>query len=309
MKRPWFYGMLPLVALILLPAAAQSAPSAHAQVTKQNGIAYTAWSSGSYSHPDSDFSISNLAATGANWTSIIALGYQESIISTVVNYQFTPGPTDSDIIHVIKEAHRLGLKVMLKPHILIEGGTVWPGLIGQGFTEADWKAWFESYQDFINHYAKLAQLSGVEQFSVGAELTASENRAEDWLALIAEVRDRFHGTITYAANWGTETGIRWWDAVDYIGVDPYYPLANHNHPTLDELKSAWQLYSAEYAELASQWNKPILFTELGYRSIDGGTKDPSNWQVEGSPDIQEQADAYQAVFETVYDQPWFAGVF
>jgi hypothetical protein len=123
------------------------------------------------------------------------------------------------------------------------------------------------------------------------------------------VRSRYHGPLTYAANWGSETSINWWDAVDYIGVDAYYPLTSKNDPTVAELKAAWQPYSATLASLAVAWNKTILFTEIGYRSQDGSNQHPSEWQSGGTVDLQEQADAYQAAFETIYNQPWFAGMY
>jgi len=124
------------------------------------------------------------------------------------------------------------------------------------------------------------------------------------------VRARYSGLITYAANHGgEETSITWWDAVDYIGVDAYYSLTDENDPTLAELRAAWEPHVATLANLASTWEKPILFTEIGYRSQDGTNRHPWAWETEGAIDLQEQADAYQAAFESVYDQPWFAGMF
>ena len=85
-------------------------------VEKQNGIAYAGWWSGDYSQPASDLSLARLAATGANWISLLATGYQDNISSTTI-YTNTATPTDADLIHTITEAHRLGLRVMLKPHL------------------------------------------------------------------------------------------------------------------------------------------------------------------------------------------------
>ncbi len=277
----------------------------------QRGISYATWWPGQYSHPDADLSLANLASTGANWVSLIVTGYQDTITSTTV-FAATATPTDADLIHVITEAHGRGLRVMLKPHVdLLHDADHWRGQIGEEFTsEAEWAVWFASYRSFIGHYAGLAQAYGADQFCVGTELSATVHRADEWRAVIEGVRTRYSGPITYAANHGgEEIRIRWWDAVDYIGVDAYYPLTDQNDPTLAELKAAWAPHVATLASLSSTWEKPILFTEIGYRSQDGANRHPWAWAVEGAIDFEEQSDAYQAVFESFYDKPWFNGMF
>ena len=279
----------------------------------QKGISYAVfWGAGEYSKPDTDLSVANLAATGANWMSLNAIGNQETITSTTIFTTATGSPTDADLIHAIRQGHNLGLKVMLRFGVgLLNDPTHWPGQIGENFTtEAEWASWFASYRHLIEYYADLAETHGVDQFSVGTELGATVHRADDWRAVIAAARSRYSGPITYSANHsGEETSITWWDAVDYIGVDAYYPLTDKNDPTLDELRAAWVPHVATLANLASTWGKPILFTEIGYRSLDGANRYPWEYQPGGTIDLQEQADAYQATFESVYSQPWFAGMF
>ena len=61
-------------------------------------------------------------------------------------------------------------------------------------------------------------------------------------------------------------------------------------------------------KLAIKWIKPIVFTELGYRSSDFAPEHP--WHVDRAPvNLQVQADAYAAFFEAVWPQPWFGGVY
>ena len=282
---------------------------AQSETQKQKGIAYATWWSGQYSRPDADLALANLADTRANWISLIVTQYQENISATDI-YSTSATPTDSDLIHVITQAHLLGLKVMLKPHVdLADDPTLWRGEIGEGFTEAEWHAWFTSYQAFIHHYAQLAQTYGVDQFCVGTELTATEGRETNWRAVITGVRRIYSGPLTYAANHGSENDVTWWDAVDYIGVDAYYPLTNKNDPTVVELKAAWQPYVASLEALAATWDKSIIFTEIGYRSKDGTNQRPWETELSGMVDLQEQADTYQAAFESVFNQPWIAGMY
>jgi hypothetical protein len=310
MKVRWF-SLLAIAVTLLVLVVAKRGLGVTAQQSVQKGISYATWGSGLYSSPDADLSLTHLAATGADWIGLIVTGYQDNIASTTI-FTATVSPTDADLIHAIAQAHSLGLKVMLKPHLdLYNDPTHWRGQIGEEFTtEAEWAAWFTSYRNFIGHYADLAQSYGVDQFCAGNELAGTTHRADDWRTVIAEVRARYGGPLTYAA-WhdSEETKITWWDAVDYIGVDALYPLTDKNDPTVDELKAAWTPHITTLANLASTWGKPILLTEIGYRSLDGANRHPWDYWSSGTLDLQEQADCYQATFESVYGQPWFAGMF
>jgi hypothetical protein len=310
MKVRQFYLFACAATLLLLVTAIRELDD-QARPPPQKGVAYAAWWPGAYSHPDADLALADLKATGANWIALVVTGYQDTITSTTV-YTNATTPTDADLTHVIAQAHALELNVMLRPGLtLFDDPTHWHGQIGEAFTtEAEWEAWFASYRSFISHYADLAETCGADQFSIGGELTATTHRADDWRTVIAGVRARYSGPITYSADWGgEETNITWWDGVDYIGVDPYYPLTDKNDPTLDELKAAWAPHVAVLASLSSNWERPVIFTEIGYRSVDGSNRRPWDFNVSGPVDLQEQADAYQATFESVYDQPWLAGMF
>ena len=286
-----------------------AAAQAQSLAEKQKGISYASWWPGEYSHPNADLALANLADTGADWIALIVTHYQDTISSTTI-YTTTSTPTDADLVHAIAQAHSLGLKVMLKPHMSLENDPDhWKGEIGEGFTEIEWNIWFAEYQDFIYHYANLAQTHGIDQFCIGTELSATQDREANWRAVISGIRGYYSGSLTYAANFGEEASINWWDAVDYIGVDAYYALTDKNDPTVEEMKAAWQPHLTTLATLASTWGKSIILTEVGFRSIDGANQQPWDWHTVGIVDLQEQADAYQATFESVYNQPWLAGLY
>ena len=128
--------------------------------------------------------------------------------------------------------------------------------------------------------------------------------------VISDVRGLFGGPIIYASNHGgEETSIQWWDAVDFIGVDAYYPLTLKNDPTLAELKAAWVTPTLTLESISSQYNRPIILTEIGYRSVDGANRRPWEWQSGGTIDLQEQADCYRAALETLWGKPWLRGIY
>jgi hypothetical protein len=305
----WF-SLFAFAAILLLLVISIQGLDTQAQHPTQKGIAHTDSWDIKYSHPDADLSLASLASTGADWISVHPVGYQNYITSTTI-FTTTQTATDADLLHVITVAHDMGLKVMLKPQLgVLLDPSEGAGSIGEQFTtEIEWNAWFASYQDFIFHYADVAEPYGADQFCVGTELAATTHRADDWREVIAGVRLRFDGPITYASFGGKEVDISWWDAVDYIGVDAYYPLTDKLDPTLEELRAAWIPHIATLTDLAVTWGKPIIFTEIGYRSMDGANIFPGVYWSGGTIDLQEQADCYQAAFESVYDQPWFAGMF
>ncbi len=281
---------------------------------KEEGIAYVSWWHGQYSSTGSDESLAKLVDTGAEWISLLATWYQDTVTSTTIAPHPDKTPTDADVIHAIQTAHNLGLKVMLKPHLdLLNDPTHWRGQIGEGFTTAaEWDAWFASYQAFINHYAQIAAENGVEQFSIGTELDGTAVEELRWRELITGtngIRWLYGGPLVYAANHTYTNTVMFWDALDYIGIDAYYALATTSTATLEDFKLGWTKPISFLKGLAEEWNKPILFTEIGYRSIDGAGMAPWDYGAAQPLDMQEQADLYQAFFETVYQEPWFAGVF
>jgi hypothetical protein len=316
----WFdlVSRICLVALVLALLQNAQGTGATQWAAKQEGMSYAAWWSGDYVDADADVALAHLKETGCEWVSLIVTGYQSTIDATAI-YTNTATPTDADLVHVIRWAHEQQppLKVMLKPHLdLSSDPEHWRGDIGEGFSEAQWAEWFSSYRTFIVHYADLAQDNDIEQFCIGTELEGTSHRATEWRAVVSAVRARYGGLITYAANHGGEKieqgevmEIAWWDALDYIGLDAYYPLADKNAPTFSELKAKWCAIASVLADLSSREGKQILFTEIGYRSIDGAVQRPWDWQSEGAVDLQEQADAYRATLECVWHSDWFGGMY
>ncbi len=307
-------GCAVLLAATLRPAGTRAAPPVPPDF--QKGLSFAAWWAGQYQEPGAALSLAALQETGANWISLIVTAYQEHYDSTTIDYSSPHTPTDADLVHVIALAHRMGLKVMLKPHLDLADEAVsgkWRGDIGSGFVGEDqWAAWFESYEAFIEHYAELAQAHGVEQFCIGTELLGTTHRAAEWRKIAADVRAVYGGPIVYAAlHSGEEREITWWDAVDLIGVDAYYPL-NHDpalHPTVEQLEPSWGEPKTVLAGLYAAYGKKIIFTEIGYRSHHGCSVHPWDSLAQSEIDDAEQAHAYEAAFRQVYGQPWLGGMF
>lgn len=282
-----------------------------AQTTKQNGISYAEYAIAEYKPVVMNRMLTELQATGADWVALVVTQYQYEQNATEM-YPTVKTATDDDLIYAIDRAHQLGLSVTLKPHVdIANDSSIWRGRIGETFVNAQWEAWFASYTTFINHYAALANAQNVEQFVVGTELAGTSQRAAEWRTVISGVRSLYpNGLLTYSANHsGEENAIAWWDAVDHIGISAYYPIATNAAASLSDLESGWQSIVTELNNLSARTGKSIIFTEVGFRSTDGATMQPWCSDCSGSIDENEQADAYQAFYNVVYNQPWFAGLY
>ena len=103
--------------------------------------------------------------------------------------------------------------------------------------------------------------------------------------------------------------IQFWDALDFIGIDAYYPLATVADPSLAVIEAAWAPWKAVVAAYAEQWQRPVIFTEIGYRSYSLAAVEPWAFTGNGPADLLAQLNLYSAFFNQVYSEPYFAGVF
>ena len=165
----------------------------------------------------------------------------------------------------------------------------------------------------IDHYADLARQGGATMLVIGTELKTMSGSAytSRWKQIVASVRRRFSGRLTYAANWNEYQQVRFWGDLDYIGIDAYFPLSGSGSPTAASLLAAWTSrgYVGALAGASRAFGKQVLFTEIGYRSIAGSTAQPNLWNSGGIYDMNEEANAYEAAFQAFSGRSWFAGMY
>jgi hypothetical protein len=303
--------------IVLLLGAVFYSPTQTAQAAVSNWQKSTTIeprSSTDFASANFQQSISNYAADGGNYISLIIPYVQTDLYSTDIKTTSTT-PTDDSLKSAIQYAHSKGLKVQLKPHLDPQSGD-WRAMI----YPSDRDTWYQKYNEILVKYATLAQATGAEQICVGAELyrmaaqTQNYNNTARWKTMIANVRKVYSGQLTYSAN---HTGpsefkeIQFWDALDYIGISAYFPLdANNNNPTVESLKAAWAPIEAnDIAPVQKSWNKPVLFTEVGYRSVQGAHIEPFAWWRSGGVDEAEQARDYEALFAFWNDKSYMQGVY
>lgn len=262
--------------------------------------------------------LEKLRRLGVTHLALTTFGFQPSVGTPDIRMH-TDGrwysETDAGIRALAAQAGDLSMGVILKPHI-------WIGdYHGEGqaraeiafTTDAAWERWEQDYHRMIMHYAHLAEAIDAALLVVGTELaTAARTRPAFWRGLIADVRSVYDGPLTYAANWYDEyEHIPFWDALDYIGVQAYFELSDADAPSLAVLKRGWQPHRNALARLARLTDRPVLFTEIGYRSVPYAAARPWQWPSRAehgtAPDDTLQAHLYEAFFESLWDAPWFAG--
>jgi hypothetical protein len=244
-----------------------------------------------------------------SYVAIIPYGFSRQGRPTV-HYQYDHhwwGESYRGVARLIEMARAQDLKIMLKPHVWIEREG-WPG----DFTlarEEDWIEWERTYRSYVLGFASLADSLNVELFCIGTEFRkVVVERPQFWVELISEVRSLYSGKITYAANWDNYTNVTFWPHLDYIGIDAYFPLDTALHPTRAQLSQSWAPIVADLESFSSVHDRPILFTEYGYRSVCRTTG--PHWELDDYPfDEATQETAYRAIFDAVWSQPWFAGGF
>jgi hypothetical protein len=208
----------------------------------------------------------------------------------------------------IKMAHQKGLKVMLKPHVWVMGKeNVYTGDLDYKSDEG-WSKFEENYREYVLDFARIADSTQVEMYCIATEFhTFIAQRPSFWKQLIADVKQIYKGKLTYAENWDKYQDVSFWNEMDFVGIDAYFPLSEKQNPSVEELKTGWKKHIKDLDKYARKQQKPILFTEIGYQSTDFSTQKP--WESYSKyPDNETlQANAFRAFFESTWNEKWLAG--
>lgn len=258
--------------------------------------------------------LDRLQALGATHLALVSFGFQERADSPEIRMHTEGGwysETDRGIRTLARQAGAREMGVILKPH-------VWVGAEGEsrreiGYeSEEGWRAWERNYRRFLMHYARLAAEVEADLLVVGTELRrVVAERPGYWRRLVRDVRAVYHGRLSYAANWYEEyREVPFWDALDYVGVQAYFPVADGEDPPPSRLRAFWAGHRASLERVHRRTGRPVLFTELGYRSASSAASEPWKWPQDDGwtwPDRELQARLYRAALATMMPEPWFAG--
>lgn len=224
---------------------------------------------------------------------------QDTPQSIKINWENHPNVvSDQEIISMIDYAKSLDLTVILKPMVNVSDGT-WRAHINFFDTdvpcEPKWSEWFAAYNEFILHYAEIAEQTACSMLVVGCEMVNADRREEEWRHLIQEVRKSYKGLITYNCDKYQEHVVEWWDAVDVISASGYYPI------------NAWEEQLDRIERVVNKHNKPFFFCEAGCPSWEGGDLLPNDWTIRGAANEEVQRRWYEEMFRATSKRSWVKG--
>jgi len=251
---------------------------------------------------------------GATWVALTPFGRVWDLKGGGVDLQFE-APLEQntrDVLAAMRHAHEQGQRVLLVPHLWVETGG-WRAWIEPGSDEG-WARWVGSYRRFLLYWAKIAERGHAEMLSVGVELRSwvTRRRAHHFAALVREVRQHYSGLITYSGNWDDVEHTVVLGELDVIGVNAFYPLTDKKNASFRQLAAGGKRVADKLEQLATQWRKPILLTEMGYTTRTDPALRPWEWPdaMKGvQVDEHAQAIAYLALLAPLLDRPWCAGFF
>lgn len=216
------------------------------------------------------------ANIGVEWIAL-AFAWQQDYSNSTFIYPTNDTCNASTIetfIHFAK--HDLHLKIMLKPEIQIADGSSWVNLYPSNLSQ-----WFESYSNMLLFYANLSQTLEIDAISIGLELyalTTSDATIPYFTQVIDSIRDVYtYGKLTYSSLYSKEYKlVPWWNKLDWIGIDAYFPLYNtisitHDSLTVESMIKSWN----HWLNVINEWklsnndtigNMSLVFTEIGYPS-------------------------------------------
>lgn len=216
------------------------------------------------------------------------------------------GERPTGVIETIRLAHQAGLSVLLKPQLWIKGG-LYTGHFDPT-TEEGWSIFESGYFKYVIEFAKIAEETKVATFCIGTEWGKFvEKRPNFWFNLIDSVKHYYHGSLTYASNWDDYKDVPFWHQLDFIGVDAYFPLSRERLPKKSAIIAKLDSINYSLKSFSSNYKKPILFTEFGYRSMDFGLAEPWDSYTERSANMHIQQTALDAFYEVFWQENYIAG--
>ncbi len=265
------------------------------------------WGPGEWDGPWMPGTLNDLGLMGVNAVAI----HPYAGIAGDGTVTYRPGPVGPATSTPLRLARERGMTTLLKPHLAYwRSPFAWRGDITFD-AEERWERFFRGYTAFILDQARLAEAERATVFAVGTELHKTLHREAEWRDIISQVRAVYSGKLTYAANWDVYQDVPFWDALDLVGVQSYFPLSEADEPTDLELEAGWAEVLVKLHHYSEAVGKPILLTELGYAKSTATAKHPWKDDHVGEPDAAAalKLRCMRIALRAIETEPAIVGVF
>lgn len=297
-----------LTALLSAPSSSKTPFYAHeyAPAPAERGMSLGLFSADpSYSYR---MLLEEIKDVGATHLIIVWVWWQDHVRANEIKRVPSWTATDEQVIDTLAAAKRMGFHVTAFPIVRLvkSGSNEWRGKIAP--TDED--AWWRSYTDFITTGAKMAERAKADRFCVGSELLSMERKRARWLEVIDRARLAApDAQLLYSANWDHFEPVSFWDQIDVIGITGYWELTRDMDATVEDLLLSWQNIRPSILAWTQRLERPLLITEIGYPSLDGGAAWPWDETRKAPVDLEEQRRAYEAFVRAWANSPMLQGVY
>jgi hypothetical protein len=166
----------------------------------------------------------------------------------------------------------------VKPHLAHwRSGFSWRSDITFDSEEA-WDRFWKGYAEWIVAMAEACQ--DADLFVVGTELDRTMSHPAEWRDLIRRVREKTDVSLTFASNWDSFEKVPFWDALDLIGIQAYFPISAAKSPNRRALAEGWTKLADRLATYSKKIDRQIVLTELGYNQSFNAASEPWAYPVD-----------------------------
>jgi len=245
--------------------------------------------------------IDELSAMGCTSINFVIAARQNDVKAEKITVIWDNMPSYANCEKICKHAKAKGIYTILMPIVLLDkaGTKEWRGVIDP----PSWDNWFFSYGKYMKTMSTLAKKCDIDLFCVGSELLSTEDKRNQWIRVIADIKTVYKGKLTYSANWDHYEFPTFWDQLDYIGMNNYNELADKPGATVAQLDQKWTPIKEKILAFVQKQGKPFLFTEVGWHNLQNTIAEPWNYVAEGPIDLTEQEKAYKSFVDTWKDVP------
>jgi hypothetical protein len=256
-----------------------------------------------YRPAEYDATLDELKRVGVNTVFIITFHFVKKATSDSI-FATAESIPDSTLAAIIEQTQAKGLKPILKPHIDVLDATpryrIRPAHIEQ---------WVGCYRRILQRSVTLSNHYGLGTLVVGTELDGVAETPQFRTLLRDELRTSFRGELWYAASFDHFLSCSLWPVVDAIGVNAYFNLCRRDDCSPQELMESWNYWLNTLERFSRAHAKAVYITEIGYYSRAGCAINPGDWSTGGGIDVDEQAQAYEALLSQAHAFSAIKGIF